>query len=277
MQSYKKKKIVHLSSINYYFKIHFILNILYIYIYFIEDFIANNAEITETFVGSLSPQAKSIAAIEYLLFKSDLSSTNTEFVNSQNRRDFLKFSSQFLKEQTDRLQNIWSATGDDYANTFINNTSSGIQGSFNRYFNGLHNLVDTGKVTKVGKPAGLENSAVINPELTQAYFSNTSLDIIKANMESIEKAYYNPSGLGINDYVFSIIGNNDLNDLVQIKINEVKAAVDSVPGNLYDAVITHPTEVENLHTKLEELRILFAVDLQSILSIVITSTDNDGD
>ena len=132
-------------------------------------------------------------------------------------------------------------------------------------------------MTKVGKPAGLENSAVINPELTQAYFSNTSLDIIKANMESIEKAYYNPSGLGINDYVFSIIGNNDLNDLVQIKINEVKAAVDSVPGNLYDAVITHPTEVENLHTKLEELRILFAVDLQSILSIVITSTDNDGD
>jgi hypothetical protein len=38
-----------------------------------------------------------------------------------------------------------------------------------------------------------------------------------------------------------------------------------------------PEAVSNLRAQLEALRIFFAVDLRSQLSIVITSTDNDGD
>ena len=47
--------------------------------------------------------------------------------------------------------------------------------------------------------------------------------------------------------------------------------------HIVDAINTEPQLVSTLHSKLNELRIVFAVDLRSTLSIVITSTDNDGD
>lgn len=243
----------------------------------VENFISDPSEITETYVQNLSPQAKTLAALEYLLFKTDLTATNIEFVNSEKRRNYLKFTGKELKIQATRLVNIWSISGDNYSTTFIGNTNTGIQGSFNLLYNGLYNLIDTGKVTKIGKPAGLENSQNTNPELTQAYFSNTSLAILKNNIKSVEEVYFNTQGLGISDYVSHVADNEILNTAIQTKINEVKIAIDAIQVPLFDAIASNPTEVAILHEKLNELGILFSVDVRSILSITITSTDNDGD
>lgn len=244
----------------------------------VENFISDPSEVTEIYVQNLSPQAKTLAALEYLLFKTaDLATTNTEFVNSEKRRNYLKFTGKELNIQATRLVTIWSVSGDNYSTTFIENTTTGIQGSFNLLYNGIYNLIDTGKVTKIGKPAGLENSQNTNPELTQAYFSNTSLAILLKNIESVEEVYFNTQGLGISDYVSHIADNEILNTAIQTKINEVKAAINAIQVPLFDAISSNPNAVANLHQKLNELGILFGVDVRSILSITITSTDNDGD
>ncbi|WP_420572757.1 imelysin family protein [Kordia sp.] len=244
----------------------------------VENFIVNPTEITETYVQNLSPQAKTLSTLEYLLYKTtDLATTNTEYVNSENRRKYLEFTGKELKAQATRLVNIWSAPADNYSTTFIESTETGIDGSFNLLYNGLYNLIDTGKVTKIGKPAGLENSQNTNPELTQAYFSNTSLAILKENIESVEDVYFNTQGLGISDYVSHVADNEVLNTAVQTKINEVNVAIDAIQAPLFDAITSNPNAVANLHQKLNELGILFSVDVRSVLSITITSTDNDGD
>lgn len=243
----------------------------------IENFIANNSEITEDLVTALSSQAKSLSGLEYLIFKTNLSDTNTEFNDSQKRKDYLRFIAIELKNKADKLLNTWQVSGEDYANVFVDNSGTGIQSSFNLLYNGLYNLIDTGKVMKIGKPAGLENSQNTNPELTQAYFSNTSLDILKVNIQSVEKVYFNPEGLGISDYVFAIIKNDELNNAIESKIGEVQTAIDAIPVPLFEAITTHHAQVQILHQKLDELGILFSVDVRSILSIIITSTDNDGD
>lgn len=243
----------------------------------VENFISDPSEVTETYVQNLSPQAKTLAALEYLLFKTDLFTTNTEFVNSEKRRNYLKFTGRELKTQATRLVNIWNVSGNNYSATFIENTNTGIQGSFNLLYNGLYNLIDTGKVTKIGKPAGLENSQNTNPELTQAYFSNTSLAILKNNIESVEEVYFNTQGLGISDYVSHVTDSEVLNTAIQTKINEIKSAINAIQVPLFEAITSNPNQVAVLHEKLNELGILFSVDVRSILSITITSTDNDGD
>jgi predicted lipoprotein len=243
----------------------------------IEDIILNTPQIDEDFINSLSPSVKSIAALEYLLFKSGTSETNAEFILSENRRNYLKYAAKNLMQQSERIQNIWGASGENYADEFINNNEDGIQGSFNRYFNGLYNLIDTGKVSKIGKPGGLENSSVINASLSQAYRSDLSLSILRENMEILEQAYFNPAGIGVDDYVLFIRKNEDLNLLIQEKISDVKIAIEAFPVPFFDAITSHYSLVENLHGALEELLVLFATDLRSTLSIVITSTDNDGD
>ncbi len=244
----------------------------------VENFISDPTEITEMYVQNLSPQAKTLAALEYLLFKTeDLTIVNTEYVNSENRRNYLKYTGKELKTQATRLVNIWSVSGDNYSTTFIDNTNTGIQGSFNLLYNGLYNLIDTGKVTKIGKPAGLENSQNTNPELTQAHFSNTSLAILMKNIESVEDVYFNTQGLGISNYVSHVASNEILNTAVQGKIDEVKTAISAIQVPLFDAITSNHNQVVTLHEKLNELGILFSVDVRSILSITITSTDNDGD
>ncbi|MEM6722127.1 MAG: imelysin family protein [Bacteroidota bacterium] len=243
----------------------------------IENFIAKPKEITAEYVQKLSPQAKTLSALEYLLFKSDTATVNTQFTDSENRRNYLKYVAKELKSRAERLVNMWNVSGENYKTTFIENTATGIKASFSLLYNGLHNLIDTGKVTKIGKPAGLENSQNTNPEIAQAHLSQTSLAILKSNIESIEAVYFNAQGLGISDYVSHIATNEKLNTAVQAKINEIYAAIDALPGSLFSAITQNPTAVQTLHEKLNDLRILFSVDIRSILSITITSTDNDGD
>ncbi|MUU79788.1 imelysin family protein [Winogradskyella endarachnes] len=243
----------------------------------IEFFISDNDTIDEAFMATISAQAKSLAAIEYLLFAEDEATTNTSFIDSEKRRNYLSLSAAYLTSRAEKLQDIWSTTGENYATTFINSDDSGIQGSFNQYYNGIHNALDVTKTTKVGKPAGLENSQVINPELTQAYYSETSKALVQASIESVETAYFNLEGIGVDDYVFSITNTTDLNDAIQNKINEIYVALNAITIPLNEAVEQNHDLVEDLHSKLEELRILFAVDVRSILSIVITTTDTDGD
>lgn len=243
----------------------------------IEDIILNTPQIDQSIITALSPSIKSIASLEYLLFKSGTVETNIEFILSENRRNYLKYAALNLKQQSERIQNIWSATGQNYSDEFINSNEDGIRGSFNRYFNGLYNLIDTGKVSKIGKPGGLENSPVINASLSQAFRSDMSLPILRANMEILKQAYFNPEGIGVDDYVFFIRKNEDLNLLIQEKISDVNIAIDAFPVPFFNAITSHYSLVENLHQELEELLILFATDLRSTLSIVITSTDNDGD
>ncbi|WP_299385229.1 imelysin family protein [uncultured Lacinutrix sp.] len=242
----------------------------------LENVITNNDAITEELVASLSPQIKTLSGLEYLLFGSDATTLNAQFINSVKRQNYLKFTAIEFEFQAKRLQGIWNTPG-NYATAFIDNNETGIRDSFNRLFNGLNNLIDTAKITKIGKPAGLENSQATNPDQSQAYFSSLSLSILKENINSVEEVYFNTEGVGIDDYTYHVIKNNDLNLAIQNKINDVQNAIDAIPVPLFDAITSHPNQVETLHTELDALGILFSVDVRSILSIIITSTDNDGD
>ena len=242
----------------------------------IEDFI-ENSEVTEETVAAISPQIKALAGLEYLLFKGDVASTNQEFIANEKRRDYLKLSSTFIVSQADRLSNIWAADGEDYSNTFINSDESGIDAPFNLLFNGLNNAVDTGKVTKIGKPAGLEKSSITNPEIVQAPYSDQSLALLLRSIEIVEEVFFSTSNTNIADYIFFISKDDGLSNDIQIAVNEVKEAIDAIPVPLSEAVDGNAAEVENLHTKLTNLGVLISVDARSILSIIITSTDNDGD
>ncbi|QXP61736.1 imelysin family protein [Olleya sp. HaHaR_3_96] len=242
----------------------------------LENVINDNDAITEELLATKSPQIKTLSALEYLLFNADSNTVNTQFVDDVKRQDYLKYTALDLKSQSERLLGLWNSPG-NYATTFIDNNDTGIRDSFNRLYNGLYNLIDTGKVTKIGKPAGLENSQINNPELTQAYFSSLSLTILKENINSVKNVYFNTAGIGIDDYVYHVIKNNDLNQAVENKIEDVQNAIDAIPVPLFDAITSHPDLVAHLHTELDALGILFSVDVRSILSIIITSTDNDGD
>ncbi|NQY05248.1 MAG: imelysin family protein [Flavobacteriaceae bacterium] len=242
----------------------------------IENFIENN-EINEESVKAISPQIKAIPAIEYLLFETDISSANEKFEQSPKRKQYLKLATKFLKLQSNRLLNIWKEEGKNYTKTFIDNNGSGINESFNMLFNGLYNSVNTSKVTKIGKPGGLENSPRANPDLVQAPYSQESLKLLSESIKVIEEVFFTEKHSNISQYISSISKDNLINDRISKSIIEINQAIEAIPVPLEEAVISHPKEVEMLHSKLTALNVWIAVDARNILSVIITSTDTDGD
>jgi predicted lipoprotein len=242
----------------------------------IEQLIKKN-EINDAIINAISPQIKGIPAIEYLLFGKNSSKTNADFNKSPKRKKYLKFAVEFIKNQAHRLLNIWITEGRNYSKTFVENNGSGIKESFNLLFNGLYNSVNTSKITKIGKPAGLENSPRANPNLVQAPYSHQSLALLKGSIEVIEAVFFTDEHANIAQYISSISKDNLVNDRIKKAIFESYQAIDAIPVPLEEAVASHPEAVANLHDKLAALNVWIAVDARNILSVIITSTDTDGD
>ncbi|MDD7887050.1 hypothetical protein [Flavivirga sp. 57AJ16] len=62
-----------------------------------------------------------------------------------------------------------------------------------------------------------------------------------------------------------------------IKSMKYYEVIDVISISLFEAINSNPNGVNPLHLKLNELAILFSGDTRSILSIIIISTDNNGD
>jgi len=243
----------------------------------IENFINNTVVITADNVAQLSPQAKTLSGIEYLLFNGSPSDVHQEFTNSPKRLDFLKFIVLSQKEKAENLYNLWHKSGENYANSFINNSEIGLDSSINMLFNGVYNVVSTAKITKVGKSAGLENSNNVNFDELQAKYSGYSKALIIENLKSVKDVFFNPNGLGLSDNVASITGNQIQNDALLIKIDTAIASLNNLNGTLAESITNAHDQVSSIHQQLQGILIIIGVDIRSTLSIIITSTDNDGD
>ncbi|PHS10406.1 MAG: hypothetical protein COA88_02885 [Kordia sp.] len=243
----------------------------------IDNFIANSPEITAENVSQLSPQAKTLSGIEYLLFHSDITTIHNSFINENKRLLYLKFISENQQEKAADLYNLWQANGDNYLTTFINNTETGLSNSINMLFNGCYNVVDTAKVTKIGKSAGLENSNNVNLDELQARYSGYSKELIIENLKSVKEVFFNSQGLGLSNNISAITGNELLNNSLQNKIDTIIASLTNLNGTIAYSINNSPNKVREIHEQLQEILVVLAVDIRSALSIIITSTDNDGD
>tara|TARA_B110000014_G_scaffold163062_1_gene115028 strand:- start:48 stop:1130 length:1083 start_codon:yes stop_codon:yes gene_type:complete len=243
----------------------------------IENFISDANEITATYVSQLSSQAKTLSGIEYMLFKSSAAEVHQGFINSPKRLDYLKFITISQKDKAAELLNLWSTDGENYANTFMNNTDSGLNAPLNRLYNGIYNIISTAKITKIGKSAGLENSDNVNFDELQARYSGFSKELIIKNLEISKEVFFNEQGLGLSDNIIAVTGDEVLNNILKTKFNTAINSLKNLNGSLAQAITNSPDDVRIIHEQLQEIIVLLAIDVRSALSIIITSTDNDGD
>ena len=234
-------------------------------------------EFNEEKMTKASPQIRSLAAMEYLLFGEELEAVSSQMEEHKARRDYLLYAAKFVQSQATRLLKVWLDEGEGYAKTFSSNKADGLDGSFNLLYNGLYNAANTAKVTKIGKPGGFEKSPRTNPGRVQAPYSNLSLELTVASLEVIEQAFFGNDHPNISQYIASLSEDELINQRIKTAIQDAKSAVAAIPVPLEKAVESHPEQVQQLHEKLTALNIWMGVDARSVLSVIVTSTDNDGD
>ncbi|MEX6625602.1 imelysin family protein [Tenacibaculum salmonis] len=238
----------------------------------IEEYLLSNKEISEIAINSISTNLRGLASIEHLLFDKNTTETIEGFTDIR-RKEYLNILGLNLVSKATIYNSKWNT----FRTKFIENNSTGINGSINQVINQMYALLEDVKSYKIGQPAGIEKTSVPDITLLQAQKSDYSLVLIQNNIESIKNIYFGNEN-GIDDFVSSITKNETLNNKIKIQFETIENTISAFGNNsLKEAIINDKANVKKLYNEVKQLLVLIKTDVASVLSVTITFTDNDGD
>jgi uncharacterized protein len=239
----------------------------------IEDFIAAG----DLSLNNAKRDTRGFLAIEYLLF----GEAKGSLLDNTARRDYLNTLLYHLKERVEQVVSSW----DMYRESFISSTGTDVGSSTAVLYNEFVRIFEHTKNFKVGLPAGKRpGQTQPEPQLTEAYFSGKSYEMLKAQLSAIEGIYKGRSrdgkdGIGLRDYVEKSVGGAQLVADTEAQWQKVILASAAVPTDRpLSALVAegHPA-VDALHTELQKQTRFFKSDMSSLLGIAITFSSSDGD
>ena len=247
---------------------------------FIEDFIATEPLIDESFINSKGASSKGISAIEYLIFSNSeplVLNSFTSDANAQNRLNYLIACIENLNVKAQDLQQLWNTYETDFVNALENNTD----GSQNQIINAQVALLEEIIIYKLGFPLGDNNGGSIDIKDLEAFRSETSLQIIKQNIISLERSFtgefaQTPFRIGFSDYLEQL-GYDTLSTTISNQFETCLNTINSIDNTLKQELLSTPENATNLQDEIRNLLVLIKVDMANAIGSTITFNDNDGD
>ena len=231
--------------------------------------------------------AKGFPALDYLLYGAGTEAAvvdqYTSGANAANRKKYLQDISSLINQRANVVYTGW--TSGDYATTFKNTPGTAVGSAVGNLVNQLNFDIDLTKRAKVGFPSGRFTAGSALPEKVEAYYSQTSLELLKQAIRA-EKATFmgmtanGTNGPGLDDYLDHVgapYGNGKLSDAIEAQFDAALAAANAVQGPLAEAVTTQPQAVTKVYDELQKLIVLTKTDMPSALGVTINYTDSDGD
>lgn len=241
----------------------------------LEDTLATNPIITTEYISNLGSAIVGIAAIEYLIFENDATTTVSIFQNDANRLAYLVESANYLHQQAQALKTEWI----DYSEEFKTATESRISGGQNLMTNALVAFIEETLKLRLGKALGDDNGGSLTIEEFEAFYSQHSLELIKKGFEEFKHIYrgdyINSDEFGFDDYLV-FLDNETLPTTIEVAIENCENKLNDLQ-NLEDDLINNTAKVTALQTALQELLVLIKADMASYIGATIVPNDTDGD
>ena len=230
--------------------------------------------------------AKGFPALDYLLF--GIANSNEGIVTlyqNSTYKNYLSAINSAIKNNVADVYNDWLSTSGNYINSFVTNLGTNSGSSVAFLVNQMNYDFETLKNFKIGIPLGKKTLGTPMPEKVEAYFSEYSLSLAIANLESIERTFLGKTtagsdGLGFDDYLTHVgakYNGGSLSDAIKNQLSTSISKLKSVSGILAETLISNPASIETAYTELQKTIILLKTDLPSALGVLITYQDNDGD
>lgn len=248
-----------------------------------ETKIENNISTNNTNLNDFNRDARGFLAMEYLIFRVD-DDNATILVNfeSTNRKNYLIALATKLKTQMDAVVLNWN---ESYVNEFVANDGTDVGSSTSHVYNEFVRSFETIKNFKIGLPLGLRpGQTQTAPHLVEAYYSGTSVAMVKEHLNAIENVWYGrgkegTDGIGFKEYLENVTGGNALITSTEAQIAQVKTALNTLPENerLSEQVNTNAMGVGNFYNELQKQTRYYKSDMSSLMGIAITFDSSDGD
>lgn len=251
----------------------------------IEASISGTETLNETTLSSKTDNENGFPAIEYLLFDNGSGSKDAASICAGltgRRKTYLQESINLLYTRISRINSNWNPVNSGNFSTILQTA-----GPLNEYYKSdkevldtlikqIVNMVEKIKDVKVGYPSGLatQSGGVVRTSYIESRYSDRSIENIRYNLEGLFSFYLGAGGPGISDYVRYY--NLPLDLRIREKVAQVQNKANEI-SNLKEEINSGSTKVKEFYTLLNELKILFSVELAANLGSTFTPGLGDGD
>lgn len=253
----------------------------------IESNIASNDYVLQ---AAANVDARGLPAIDYLIHGQSAEGLSaleafTSGTNSSNRIAYLEALVDDLVANAEYIVSGWNG---GYRDDFVNNTGTDVGSSLGLWLNAMNQSYEqVTRTQKLGLPTGaLTFSQTPLPDHVEAYYEYTnSVAYLQSSIQAFQELYEGTgedgsTGPGLDDYLVFLdaqYNGADLNQTILEQIDATQQAVNTLQNPLAEYVVSNQDDVLEVYTELQELVILWKVDMMSTLGVLITYQDNDGD
>lgn len=231
--------------------------------------------------------AKGFPAIDYVLYSQPSDSvTIVMFDTDVNASKRSVYVSDCIAEMQNKLNSVISGWNNGYKGTFVSSTGSEIGSSLGMLVNQLNFEIDLLKNGKLGIPLGKRSLDIALPEKCEAYYAkNYSVVLAKHCLANIENVYLGRTmsgsdGIGLDDYLDALKAQHNsgtLNEAIKNQFAVAKSKLALVQEPLSVSVLTDVATVDAAYIEIVKLLVLLKTDAPSVMGIIITYQDGDGD
>lgn len=223
-------------------------------------------------------------ALDYLLFGlGDNGATTEIFANNDKHIAYLRQVAGDIAGTADELNQEWQ----DYRLEFIDRTGTAAGASLPQLVNSWNEEYENTKRNRLGIPSGQVTLGITNPTKVEAYYSQISMDLLKASLDAAQKVFEGKSfqssvdGPGLSDLLDHVGAEKEGENLSKIILDQYQKIQDKLNAleqeSLSELVENDKEGVEALYIEASKQVLHQKTDLSSILCIAITYVDNPSD
>lgn len=254
--------------------------------------INGNIEAGDYNLASISNlSAVGFPALDYLLHgQGDVEATlaaYTQDENAANRGQYLIDLATDIRGRVRAVVEGWSAEGDNYLETFVQNDGNAVGSSLSELINALNLQYERfTRDSKIGIPAGVRSLGIPIPESTEAFYGGYSLELAVANMQAYKslfngtQAATGTNGQGLDDYLVALNATNvdgPLADQINAQLDLAISMLSDLDDPLSNTIQTNNEAVLSTYVELQALVVLLKAEMPSAMGVTINFQDNDGD
>lgn len=219
-------------------------------------------------------------AIDYLLYFGSEAAIISKFSTAPGsglRKIYLTDLITKMKNEFQPVLNQWNGS---YKTTFINADGNDVASSCSYLLNEFVKDLELVKNAKVGIPAGQFTGGATMPEYVEGYYSGLSNTFGYESLVGLETCFTGGSGSGFDDYIRDVESDdltNSLADNIITQFGVCKTKMNALANPLSNTIGSDFSSVNDVYLELKKLVVYCKTDMTSMLGILITYQDNDGD
>lgn len=234
--------------------------------------------------GSSLDYDKGFPALDYLLYGHQNSENDlvTALQTDENLQNYFLAIIADMKNRITTIQADWNT---DRA-SFIDNRGTDAGSSLSVIINALNENYEYSKRYRLGDPAGVNALGITYPEGVEAYYSDLSIDLLKASLEASADIYkgigfengQNKEGLDdLLGFVDAQKGDVSLNEVILTQFETAAQQLNNINASLAQAIENDNNAVREAYTDYAQQVLYLKTDMPSTLCISITYIDNPSD